>query len=305
MLKSSSSLWHKINSILLCITLILSMINFTTLETKAVDTTVIDVTGLASGSEVSHDCSKYIETKYDTVQHWQQCSICGKVYGSKVNHSYSEYWSMGDSCAYNNKLIHSCSCGYSYKTDNTRPHKEPFMNQNNIYHILDCRYCLNRVGPEVKIERHYDSGGELGCTTGRSGTCSVCNTYINGSVHQCDNTYNTTSKQEWGTTCIGCGKQVTYNRNISVSYNGTHMYVSMDIPLANSVKEIIWTRPGYYNQNHGEIVNSAWSLNGNTLHFYYECITKDNLETELATQYAVTYMGTDGYIYIQWQTMYI
>ena len=58
------------------------------------------------------------ETKYDSSVHWEECIICDK----KINiasHTFSESWTMGDSCAYSNKLVHACSCGYSYNTENT------------------------------------------------------------------------------------------------------------------------------------------------------------------------------------------
>ena len=77
------------------------------------NTTTIDVTGLASGSETSHNCNKYLITKYDDKQHWQQCSICGKVIGNKSNHSFKTYYTMGDSCHIDNRKVQSCDCGYS------------------------------------------------------------------------------------------------------------------------------------------------------------------------------------------------
>jgi len=63
--------------------------NFNPIKAEAAGT-VIDVTGLASGAETSHDCSKYMETKHNDLQHWQECSICGKVYGTASNHSFSD-----------------------------------------------------------------------------------------------------------------------------------------------------------------------------------------------------------------------
>lgn len=52
------------------------------------DTTIVDVTGLATGAETSHDCNKYLTSKYNTSQHWQECTVCGKIVGSKSNHSF-------------------------------------------------------------------------------------------------------------------------------------------------------------------------------------------------------------------------
>lgn len=42
--------------------------------------TVIDVTGLATGEETSHDCQKYLTTKYDDNNHWQECTVCGNKF---------------------------------------------------------------------------------------------------------------------------------------------------------------------------------------------------------------------------------
>lgn len=45
---------------------------------RAVGVTTVDLTGLATGSEVSHICSNYLVTKYDSTNHWKECSVCGK-----------------------------------------------------------------------------------------------------------------------------------------------------------------------------------------------------------------------------------
>lgn len=67
---------------ILCFAMFICSIDLSIMEVQASnDTTIIDVTGLASGAETSHDCSKYLTSKYDSAQHWQECTVCGKVYG--------------------------------------------------------------------------------------------------------------------------------------------------------------------------------------------------------------------------------
>lgn len=71
---------------LLCIVILFTGLNLFTFSAKAA-TTTIDLTGLSSGAENSHDCSKYLATKYDSTQHWQECTVCGKLYGNKTPHN--------------------------------------------------------------------------------------------------------------------------------------------------------------------------------------------------------------------------
>lgn len=79
---------QKLIAIILCLFLIITNFNFNNNSFSA-ETTTVDITGLATGTEISHDCNKYLLTKYDTSNHWQQCSICGKIIGTKSAMSLS------------------------------------------------------------------------------------------------------------------------------------------------------------------------------------------------------------------------
>ena len=104
--------YHKIISIFLCLVLLITIAYNDKLlinkEIYGVDTTeTIDLTSIATGEETSHDCSKYLISKYDSSQHWQECSICGNVYGTKTNHSFVDNgWTRGTSNDCNPNNIH-------------------------------------------------------------------------------------------------------------------------------------------------------------------------------------------------------
>ena len=77
---------NKFIAFLLCTIILFTGINLFYFPVNA-STTTVDLTGLSSGAETSHDCSKYLTTKYDSSQHWQECTVCGKLYGNKTPHS--------------------------------------------------------------------------------------------------------------------------------------------------------------------------------------------------------------------------
>ena len=124
---------------------------------------------LASETTVEHICSNYYVSKYDTTNHWNECSICKKKY-NVVAHTYTETWTMGESCHPNNKCNHICACGYSYQTNNTREHKNPsFITERSRYrHVYSCSYCNVTFNGEKCIK---DDGSKINCDN--LGTCSV------------------------------------------------------------------------------------------------------------------------------------
>lgn len=146
----------------------------TNINLLAAETTTIDLTGLATGEVVNHDCSKYLINKSDNTHHWQICSICSTQYGSKAVHSYTSKWTMGDSCSSSNKLLYTCNCGHSYSTANTRPHTLfPHLSNNTRYHVKLCSVCLGEI---QEWGLHSNSSGIVSCAN--PGTCSTCGVYI-------------------------------------------------------------------------------------------------------------------------------
>ena len=54
---------------LLCSVLIIGNLNLNAIVAQATDRKTVDITGLATGAETSHDCNKYLTSKYNTSQH--------------------------------------------------------------------------------------------------------------------------------------------------------------------------------------------------------------------------------------------
>ena len=164
---------------LLCIVILFTGLNLFTFSAKAA-TTTIDLTGLSSGSETSHDCSKYLTTKYDSSQHWQECTVCGKLYGNKSNHTFSSYWTMGNSCSESNHYIEICECGFFKRNEQYELQhrtKHSVYNEyaaNLLYHVKLCKNCKEEVQDK---QYHIDSNGnQLTCLN--PGICSVCGTSV-------------------------------------------------------------------------------------------------------------------------------
>lgn len=221
---------NKFIAISLCFLILITGFNFTSIEVNAATTTV-DLTGLSAGTETSHDCSKYLTTKYDSFQHWQECTVCGKVYGNKTNHTYiNSGWTMGDSCSINNQLLKTCSCGYSYYSNNTRSHSSGFWFNNNSCHNWACSKCYQVIGVSGP---HKNSAGQiLGCKTGIAGTCATCGQYV-GTGHSGHFSYSEQTNSFVG--YVGCFNNCGFNginftpSTCFISHNGNYFTVKTTI----------------------------------------------------------------------------
>ena len=286
---------RKILSLLMCIVVVVAGFNINVIQAEAADTITIDVTGLASGAETSHDCSKYLTSKYDSTQHWQQCTICGKIYGNKTNHSYKTYWAMGNSCSSNNKLVYSCSCGYSYKTNNTRSHTPlSTLSANAQYHVRLCSVCLEEIGEKGY---HKDaSGRQLVCTnTGVCATCGLNSTLYHEVVLGMNNGVYNNGK------CQSCGKQVLTisSCSSSIKYSGTNFTVTEKIYLPNAASNVSVGEARFYVSSYGTITSSSCSYDANThiATIVYKGSYSSGIESTQAITHSITYTGTDGVSY--------
>ena len=254
--------------------------------------TTVDVTGINPyGASENHNCSDYAIDKYNENYHWQECKVCQKVIGEKVAHTYTkEYWTMGESCSPSNKLVHTCECGWSYKTDNYRTHNI-FMNGNLAYHVKDCRDCLNYGGTP---EKHYNENGILGCSTGVSGICSVCGAYIPGDAHQTSNSYNFTNNTFWGTECTACGKELVENQTYTITYDETKFYIDMKLTYTVTLANITNTIVSFYNPNYGDITNSYYTVDNNTIYYHLEGSAKPEIQETVVVQYVISGEDSNG-----------
>lgn len=239
----------------------------------------VDITYLAMGDEVGHN--HVYETKYDEVNHWKECIICNlKI--EIMSHSYSESWTMGDSCSPDNKLNHVCNCGYSYQTNNIRTHKgySDVAYANNSHHMVKyCSVCTDVEG--TYSEMHTNSYGQiLGCANGISGTCSKCNVWINATNHECWNFLNVIdSNQHYNSGsafCQKCGKALTTTSTANLLYSGddgTIMSCDFSVIFPWNMEKCSWISTsvgGFYPNNTGSIdTNLSWyEIHENTVTYH-------------------------------------
>lgn len=198
---------RKILSLLMCIAVVVAGFNINVIKAEAADTITIDVTGLASGAETSHDCTKYLTSKYNSAQHWQECAVCGKSYNA-INHTLA---TMGnDSCVWSNsgQTQYCTDCGYqtTYKRSHINDTSKWCTRVDQKYHYYRCTYC-NSYG-SISEDCIDSKGNKITCN---GGTCVVCG-YTYGATH----TWYNSSGGESGTVyCHKCGvAMLKYDNNI-------------------------------------------------------------------------------------------
>lgn len=194
--------------------------------------TVIDLNTSDAGDSATHDCQKYLVSKYDANYHWKQCSICGKVF-QKTSHTMTGTWTLGNSCSANNVYRSACSCGYSLVTKNTRTHQHLRWNANQKIHVRWCDDCNEGVGAS---EPHRDANGNvLNCSN--RGKCVVCG--LTPSRHESTlfwseykNAFSSNASEQG--YCSGCGKQGIKNYKVSnIVHNGSTVTFDISYSLAS------------------------------------------------------------------------
>ncbi len=204
---------------------------------------------LASETTVEHVCSNYYVSKYDTTNHWNECSICGKKY-NVVAHTYTETWTMGESCHPDNKLNHICLCGYSYQTNNTREHNLKPLNTNTeqYNHYQECNVCRMRV---VSERCKKEDGSRINCDN--LGTCATCNHVYSEIRHAGAFALDGRAPD---IKCTFCKKLVGTLSNIEVSYPSANIFeYSFDFSIPSN---------GYFDDDFNLIndnLNRVGSLN--------------------------------------------
>lgn len=189
-LKTKALLCGTIAVLLFLLTILIDIVHIR--EIHASEPVTIDVTSLATGEEISHDCNLYRQTMYDSGVHWDECILCNKELSPKESHSYSDYWTMGDSCSVDNKHVFSCHCGYSYEEGNYRPHNSNEIDFNSSYHIRRCDACNSYWYDNTK-GKHYREDGSL--ILHGDGECAECGLWVSSrheGQFQTDSKYSTT-----------------------------------------------------------------------------------------------------------------
>ena len=232
----------------------------------------IDVTNLYLGNVISHNCTLYLGTNYDSTNHWDECTICGKKFNI-ASHSYSSYWTLGNSCSPSNKLKHICNCGYFYETANTRNHSAIINFCNTAYCARACSVCYNVT--QYFGTAHYDVyGRKLGCTTGISGTCRNCgifwNTQHSGHINY---DYYTGSHIEG---CFACGARLVNSNTCSFSYLGTSFYLINTVVFSTNITAV--SDASFQHSGMGVIDSQSKSVNGNVVTYYIRGHFYDGIE---------------------------
>ena len=262
------------------------------------DVTYVDLTGLVTGDDVSH--THIYESKYDDTNHWEECFICGNIRNQRA-HSLQENWTMGDSCSPDNVLIHSCSCGYSYTTENTRSHSSTFYEWNNEFHQLACSKCRTPMGPE---EKHKDSSGAtITCTHG--GTCVTCGRPVGGKH---SNTLRfRTSGEKTVDTCASCG--INYinssSSSCSITYDSNNNFTATaKVVIGSNISiksiEVLMSETFFYSR--ANITSKNYSVSGNTITYTLKGRFNDGIEMEDSWSSTANITGTNGQVYelISW-----
>jgi len=245
-------------------------------EVIILDNTIVDVTDLETEIFVKeHNCAEHIVPKNNETSHWQECGICSVEYveegrpddiqwekenleiaeidgqrtliikNSLVSHTYTEYWTMGDSCSSNNKQIHTCECGYYYETANTRSHGTYIWITNNAEHSWVCSVCLEGAGQEMNVPHTDSNGNALTCLN--EGTCSSCG--VKTGNHQVKINVDTKTKECDGAACIMCKEKVIeYEKtNLNFTQKQTDARTEFNLRLqmnflANNIGSIIYNK---------------------------------------------------------------
>lgn len=185
--------------------------------------TVIDVTGLATGEETSHDCQKYLTTKYDDNNHWQECTVCGNKFDVE-KHELTRKWAFGyESCESANHYNDICDCGY-ISPDGMIPCKWDGVSYvaigASLYHYRKCSvhegyicdkdYIYN--GKSYRASLWNDESDYQGCvkadgsriTCNNPGTCIYCGYTCGGGDHRIG--CSTDENGEQTLRCNFCGE---------------------------------------------------------------------------------------------------
>lgn len=272
--------------------------------------TVVDVTGLATGNEVSHICENFFETKYDENNHWKECTICKKKY-DVTSHSYITTGTYGCSSTVGYQY-NTCSCGYSYKLEkkqHTLSQVKPYG--DSLIHYSICSVCGERfykkewlietiIGSNLAV-CHTSEGKIIGC--GNSGTCSICGRYSSASKHNIFQKIdkeiniqvnNNTTTETFNIGCLTCGFKIGTAKIIKVktgiyTYNYTFEYTIND-------NNYIPNEKGKLNldsvKNYINVSNVSATQTGNTYSLSVTVTSKNTLSPGF---YNEPFLWCDGY----------
>lgn len=193
------------------------------------DITTVDLTDLFTGDASSHDCNDYLVSKYDSTNHWKECSVCKKKFDVVAHNIVDNGWSMGSAnvCNPNNKHRFSCSCGYSYTSVKGRKSHHLTPMQNTAAYIAGsiCDVCYYSPSGHHCVK---SDGSLISCKN--LGTCKICGyTYTVPYHHVKELIYNAGDD----VYCMTGGEKlchVNYNYIVRETPTTFKYYVSITVP---------------------------------------------------------------------------
>lgn len=260
----------------------------------------VDVTSLTVSGGIGHDCSRYLENKHDETNHWQRCTVCGRIYNIR-NHTYQSYWTLGDAqnCDPDNHHVFRCtdsSCGYQYSNDYGRAEHQLYGDVWTQHWQYACRTC-GKCGSSMVVHYCTIGGRKPGCQV--CGTCDDCGIYwhrwyefqvtSDGSEHL-DVTNGTHSRY-----CFYCGRYLL-NETSSVyqeqDWPAQTIYtLRLDLDPQVSVQTVMVTSE-YANYADFSVVD--WWTNGKTVYIRLRVRTVNHYESSLGDYVYVRGSHTNG-----------
>ena len=205
--------------------------NGDTIQLYAVWTPATDVTKYATGEAATHDCNKYLVSTYNSSQHWQYCSICGKKVNVSNHKLVDAGWTRGtaNDCTPSNVHKYTCSCGYSTSNTNgkkshTLSHVQNLASYSGYDVCYDCNQsystnyhkCIKADGSAIYAEN--------------LGTCSICGYNYTQKLHHAVEKYYNAGEN---VVCLNgeALAYVNYNYYKLASSDGSGtMYTSITVP---------------------------------------------------------------------------
>ena len=152
------------------------MLNGNAIKAFAADKITLNVTGLVTGSDIGHDCQRYLSDEYDQNYHWQRCTICDKKYNVQPHTMTPGYWTGGNAqnCRSENFFVRTCTnehCGYETRTQAGRAGHN--FSSAIYYHQYMTGYRVCTVcGESVTVCECTINGRKPGCDI--EGYCDKC-----------------------------------------------------------------------------------------------------------------------------------
>jgi len=159
----------------------------------------IDLTGLTMGEEITHN--HIYETKYDDIDHWEECIICG-IKINKENHTIQTIGNPATCDVYVvlGQKVCSDNCGYSKQIErlnHIRPSVLKWEDYKATRHIaFQCERCGGRGSNSIEENHVFNINGELLTTEQLKNKninvhslgikeCTICKLSVDLSKHNC------------------------------------------------------------------------------------------------------------------------